>query len=72
MEAGLMSQAIPPVPRMEPSSRAESGQTSMAAVSCSLKCLERRKVSGVRSAVGMGSLPNNIAVEVEAIFEIAE
>ena len=27
---------------------------------------------GVRSAVGMGSLPNNIAVEVEAIFEIAE
>ena len=27
---------------------------------------------GVRSAVGMGSLPDNIAVEVEAIFEIAE
>ena len=27
---------------------------------------------GVRSAVGMGSLPGNIAVEVEAIFEIAE
>ena len=27
---------------------------------------------GVRSAVGMGSLPNNVAVEVEAIFEIAE
>lgn len=24
---------------------------------------------GVRSAVGMGSLPNNVAVEVEAIFE---
>ena len=27
---------------------------------------------GVRSAVGMGSLPGNIAVEVEVIFEIAE
>ena len=26
---------------------------------------------GARSAVGMGSLPGNIAVEVEAIFEIA-
>ena len=26
---------------------------------------------GVRSAVGMGSLPHNIAVEVEAIFELA-
>ena len=25
---------------------------------------------GVRSAVGMGSLPNNLAVEIEAIFEI--
>ena len=25
---------------------------------------------GARSAVGMGSLPGNIAVEVEAIFEI--
>jgi enamine deaminase RidA (YjgF/YER057c/UK114 family) len=25
---------------------------------------------GTRSAVGMGSLPNNIAVEVEAIFEV--
>ena len=25
---------------------------------------------GARSAVGMGSLPNNIAVEIEAIFEI--
>ena len=25
---------------------------------------------GVRSAVGMGSLPNNVAVEVEGIFEI--
>ncbi len=25
---------------------------------------------GVRSAVGMGSLPNNIAVEIEAIFEL--
>ena len=25
---------------------------------------------GARSAVGMGSLPNNIAVEVEAIFEV--
>ena len=24
---------------------------------------------GVRSAVGMGSLPNNVAVEIEAIFE---
>lgn len=27
---------------------------------------------GVRSAVGMGSLPNNVAVEIEAIFEIHE
>lgn len=26
---------------------------------------------GVRSAVGMGSLPGNIAVEIEAIFELA-
>jgi enamine deaminase RidA (YjgF/YER057c/UK114 family) len=26
---------------------------------------------GARSAVGMGSLPTNIAVEIEAIFEIA-
>lgn len=26
---------------------------------------------GVRSAVGMGSLPGNISVEVEAIFEVA-
>ncbi|MGL4461475.1 MAG: RidA family protein, partial [Planctomycetia bacterium] len=25
---------------------------------------------GARSAVGMNSLPNNIAVEVEAIFEL--
>jgi len=25
---------------------------------------------GARSAVGMGSLPNNIAVEIEAVFEI--
>ena len=25
---------------------------------------------GVRSAVGMGSLPNNVAVEIEGIFEI--
>ena len=25
---------------------------------------------GVRSAVGMGSLPNNISVEIEAIFEL--
>lgn len=25
---------------------------------------------GVRSAVGMGSLPNNVAVEIEAIFEL--
>ena len=25
---------------------------------------------GVRSAVGMGSLPNNVAVEIEALFEI--
>jgi len=24
---------------------------------------------GVRSAVGMGSLPNNVAVEIEAVFE---
>lgn len=26
---------------------------------------------GVRSAVGMGSLPDNIAVEIEAMFELA-
>jgi enamine deaminase RidA (YjgF/YER057c/UK114 family) len=26
---------------------------------------------GVRSAVGMGSLPNNIAVEIEVLFELA-
>ena len=26
---------------------------------------------GVRSAVGMGSLPGNIAVEIEAMFELA-
>jgi hypothetical protein len=25
---------------------------------------------GVRSAVGMGSLPGNVAVEIEAIFEV--
>jgi len=25
---------------------------------------------GVRSAVGMGSLPGNVAVEIEGIFEI--
>ena len=25
---------------------------------------------GVRSAVGMGSLPNNVSVEIEGIFEI--
>ena len=25
----------------------------------------------IRSAVGMGSLPGNIAVEIEAIFELA-
>jgi enamine deaminase RidA (YjgF/YER057c/UK114 family) len=28
------------------------------------------KGRGARSAVGMGSLPNNIAVEVEAIFQL--
>ena len=28
------------------------------------------KGKGARSAVGMGSLPANIAVEVEAIFEL--
>ncbi len=27
---------------------------------------------GVRSAVGMGSLPDNISVEIEAIFELYE
>jgi enamine deaminase RidA (YjgF/YER057c/UK114 family) len=27
---------------------------------------------GVRSAVGMGSLPQNIAVEIEALFEVHE
>ncbi len=27
---------------------------------------------GVRSAVGMGSLPGNVAVEIEAIFEIED
>ena len=26
---------------------------------------------GARSAVGMGSLPGNIAVEIEAIFELS-
>ncbi|MEO6135414.1 MAG: RidA family protein [Ginsengibacter sp.] len=26
---------------------------------------------GVRSAVGMGSLPGNVAVEIEAVFELA-
>ena len=26
---------------------------------------------GVRSAVGMGSLPGNVAVEIEGIFEIS-
>jgi enamine deaminase RidA (YjgF/YER057c/UK114 family) len=27
---------------------------------------------GVRSAVGMGSLPNNITVEIEVLFELSE
>lgn len=27
---------------------------------------------GARSAVGMGSLPGNIAVEIEAVFELAD
>jgi enamine deaminase RidA (YjgF/YER057c/UK114 family) len=27
---------------------------------------------GVRSAVGMGSLPDNISVEIEAVFELAD
>jgi enamine deaminase RidA (YjgF/YER057c/UK114 family) len=27
---------------------------------------------GVRSAVGMGSLPENVPVEIEALFEIIE
>ena len=27
---------------------------------------------GARSAVGMGPLPGNIAVEIEAIFELAQ
>ena len=27
---------------------------------------------GTRSAVGMGSLPNNIAVEIEAVFEVTD
>jgi enamine deaminase RidA (YjgF/YER057c/UK114 family) len=27
---------------------------------------------GVRSAVGMGSLPGNIPVEIEAMFELNE
>jgi enamine deaminase RidA (YjgF/YER057c/UK114 family) len=27
---------------------------------------------GARSAVGMGSLPNNIAVEIEAVFEVTD
>jgi enamine deaminase RidA (YjgF/YER057c/UK114 family) len=30
----------------------------------------QNKGIGVRSAVGMGSLPNNVAVEIEGIFEI--
>ena len=28
------------------------------------------KGKGARSAVGMGSLPSNIAVEVEAVFQL--
>jgi enamine deaminase RidA (YjgF/YER057c/UK114 family) len=31
----------------------------------------RERGIGARSAVGMGSLPGNIAVEIEAIFELA-
>ena len=27
---------------------------------------------GTRSAIGMGSLPGNIAVEIEAVFEVAD
>ena len=35
-----------------------------------LKDLFGEEGIGARSAVGMGSLPGNIAVEVEAIFEL--
>ena len=27
---------------------------------------------GTRSAIGMGSLPGNIAVEIEAVFEVTD
>jgi len=27
---------------------------------------------GTRSAIGMGSLPGNIAVEIEAVFEVVD
>jgi enamine deaminase RidA (YjgF/YER057c/UK114 family) len=27
---------------------------------------------GARSAVGMGSLPNNMAIEIEAIFQVRD
>ena len=30
----------------------------------------RERGLGARSAVGVGSLPSNVAVEVEAVFEI--
>ena len=33
-------------------------------------CKSRRGQVGARSAVGMASLPNQIPVEVEAIFEL--
>ena len=33
-------------------------------------CLVPKRASASRSAVGMGSLPGNIAVEIEAIFEL--
>lgn len=35
---------------------------------CHVPGIKRGK--GARSAVGMNALPNNVAVEIEAIFEI--
>lgn len=42
----------------------------MAAANCLQKYGADNGV-GVRSAVGMGSLPDNIPVEIEAMFELA-
>ena len=40
----------------------------MVVVSFLPKCGEEEKGVGVRSAVGMGTLPDNIPVEIEAHF----